>query len=171
MFLNIVNYYLVMYCDIVLASKDNDLEDFAKKIGYSKLIFKEDFNKLGLIISKDYSTNRKLVENKKIKILVNPHVNSFRDSLHFRASGLDHVICSLCNKNNVSIGISLDSINDPIMLGRVKQNIKLCRKYKVRMLFFSFAKNNYELRSVHDMLSFLRSIGMTGKEAKNSLFY
>ncbi len=158
-----------MYCDIISINKSKEIEEFAKKLGFNKVIFKGDFDNAGLVISKDYVTNRKLVESKNVKILVDPHINNFRDSLHFRASGLDHVICNLMRKNNVSLGISLVSIENGLMLGRLKQNIKLCRKYKVNMKFFSFAKNKYEMRAREDMISFLRAIGMTGKEAKESL--
>ncbi len=158
-----------MYCDIVLIDKNQDIEKFANKLGFNKLIFKEDFDKIGLVVSKDYDSNRKLIENKKVKILVNPHINDLRDSFHFRASGLDQIICKSANKNDISIGISLDSLNNPVMLGRVKQNIKLCRKYKVKIKFFTFAEDKYKLRAREDLLSFLRAIGMTGKEAKEAL--
>jgi len=151
--------------------RSKEIEDFARKLGFNKVIFKGDFDSIGLFISKDYNTNRKLIERKNIKILVDPHVNNFRDSLHFRASGLDHVICNLSSENKVAIGVSLRSIKDGVMLGRVKQNIKLCRKYKVNVRFFTFAENKYELRSKEDMLAFLRAIGMTGKEAKDAMNY
>lgn len=160
-----------MYCDIVLADRNADLEKFAKKLGFSKIFFREDFDKIGLVISKDYDMDRKLVESKKVKILVDPHVNSLRDNLHFRSSGLNQIICKLMNKNNILLGISLENIKDGVMLGRVKQNIKLCRKYKVKILFFSFAKSKYEMRAREDMISFLRAIGMNGKEAKEALSY
>ena len=171
MFLNIVNCFIFMYCDFVLASKDLEFEKFAKRLGFSRLVFKDDFSKMGIAEAKDYGTNRKLVETKRVKILVNPHINSNKDSLHFRTGGLDHVLCNLASKNNTAIGFSLDSLNNPVVIGRVKQNIKLCRKYKVRMVFFTFAKNKYELRSVQDLLSLLRVLGMNGKEAKDALSY
>ena len=66
-----------MYCDFVLMKIDSDVESFANKLGFSKLYFLSDFDKLGLFESKDYDTNRKLVESKKIKILVNPHLNNY----------------------------------------------------------------------------------------------
>ena len=79
------------------------------------------------------------------------------------------MICRLAHENNVAIGVSLNSLYGPFLLGRFKQNIKLCRKYKVKILFFTFAKNKYELRGKEDMLGFLRAMGMTGKEAKSAL--
>lgn len=158
-----------MFCDIVLRTKDEDVEKFGKKLGFSRIFFKEDFDKLGIVVSKDYDTDRKLVERKKVKILVDVHANNSRDNLHYRSSGLNQVICKLMNKDNVALGISLESVKDGVILGRVKQNIKLCRKYKVKMKFFSFAKSKYEMRAREDIISFLRTIGMNGKEAKDAL--
>jgi hypothetical protein len=158
-----------MFCDFVLSNKDAGIKSFAKRLGFSNIIFQEDFKSVGLAISKDYTTDRNLVESKKIKILVNLHVNNFNDSLHFRVSGLDHILCKLCAKNNVSIGFSLDTLVNPVLIGRVKQNIKLCRKYNVKMLFFSFAKSKYELCGVNDLISLLKILGMNGKEAKTAL--
>ena len=160
-----------MYCDFVLMKIDSDVESFANKLGFTKLYFLSDFDKLGLFESKDYDTNRKLVESKKIKILVNPHLNNYKDSFHFRSSGLDHVLCGLMHRNNIAIGFSLDSLINPVMFGRVKQNIKLCRKYKVKILFFTFAKSKYELKGLQDLLSLLRVLGMNGIEAKSALSF
>lgn len=160
-----------MFCDITLMERSEGVEKFGNNLGFSRIFFKEDFGKLGIVISKDYDTDRKLVERRKVKILVDVHVNNSRDNLHFRSSGLNQVICKFMNKNNVALGMSLGSIKDGIMLGRIKQNIILCRKYKVKIKFFSFAKSKYEMRAREDMISFLRAIGMNGKEAKEALSY
>ena len=51
----------------------------------------------------DEKINRLAVENKKIDILLSPEDNNKKDSLFFRNSGLNHVLCRLANKNNVAI--------------------------------------------------------------------
>ncbi|MBI2148457.1 hypothetical protein HYU23_02160 [Candidatus Woesearchaeota archaeon] len=160
-----------MNYDIVLMNRDVLTEDFAKLLGFSKLIFKEDFSKFGIIESKNYETDRKLIENKRIKVLVDPHVNIERDSLHFRKGGLNHIVCNLAHKNSVAVGFSLSSIDSPVIIGRIRQNIKLCRKYNVKILFFTFAKTKYELRSAIDLISLLRVLGMNGMEAKQALSF
>ena len=160
-----------MYCDIVLFENSTSLNSLTKNLGFDKLIFKNDFNKIGLVISSGAANDRKLIEANKVKILVDPHVNPLKDNFHFRSSGLDQVMCKLANKNNIAIGFSLSSLINPLLLGRMKQNIRLCRKYGVKMKFFTFAKNKYELRNREDLLGFLRAFGMTGKEAKESLSY
>ncbi len=158
-----------MFVDFVLMDPDKTIEEFANKLGFSKLIFQNDFNKAGFFFAKDYSVNRQQVESGRIKVLVNPHINENKDSLHFRVGGLDQVICKIASLNNIAIGFSLDSLNNPVLIGRIKQNIKLCRKFKVRMLFFTFAKTKYDLRSAPDLLSLLHVFGMTGNEAKTAL--
>ncbi len=50
------------------------------------------------------------------------------------------------------------------ILRRMMQNVKLCRKYKVKMLINSFAKNEYELRSRDALKSFGLVIGMNSRE-------
>jgi len=52
---------------------------------------------------------------------------------------------------------------------RIMQNIVLCRKYKTNVVFFTFARNKYEMKGCQDLLSFLRVIGFTPGEAKNAL--
>lgn len=158
-----------MYCDVVLMEKNAEAEKFGRELGFGKIFFNAELKGLGIVFSENYNADRGLVEKGKLKILVNSHTNNLRDSLHFRSSGLNHVLCRLCHENNIAVGFSLDTALDAKLLGRVKQNIKLCRKYKVRMRFFSFAKNKFEMRGREDMLGFLRSIGMTGKEAKDAI--
>jgi len=52
-----------------------------------------------------------------------------------------------CAKNGVAIGFSMYSIlsagpqKRAIVMGRIMQNIKLCRKFKVKMKIASFAKS------------------------------
>jgi RNase P/RNase MRP subunit p30 len=158
-----------MYVDAVLMSKEAEIESFGKKLGVSKIIFKEEFTKNGIVLSENYSKNRELIEKKKVKVLVNTHVNEEKDHLHFRSSGLNQVICELAQKNEIAFGFTFNSLNNPVLIGRFKQNIKLCRKYKVQIYFFTFADNKYGLRNPEDLMSLLKVFGMTGLEAKKAL--
>ena len=83
------------------------------------------------------------------------------------------MLCKLAKKNNIAIGFSFNEIlkskEKSKLIGRMMQNIKLCRKYKVKMVFASFAKNKFEMRAVKDLLSFCRVLGMTPREAKSAL--
>lgn len=137
-------------------------------LGFSEVVNYKNFK-----IIEGGKDNRKLVENKNIDILLNPEKSSNKDNLHYRNSGLDQVVCKSLNKNKIAIGFSfselLNSNNISELIGRIRQNVKLCRKYKVRMIVASFAKNKYEMRDVKDLLAFCRVIGMIGKEANDAL--
>ena len=54
-------------------------------------------------------------------------------------------------------------------MGRMMQNVKLCKKYKVNMVISSFATSKFELKSPSDLISFGIILGMTPKEAKESI--
>ncbi len=138
-------------------------------LGYLKVYHVSDFN----IAFGGPKVNRRAVEDKKTDILVSPEMGSGRDSLTQRDSGLNQVLCALARKNQVAIGFSFSGILNAKyganLLGKIMQNIRLCRKYKVRMVFASFAKNKFEMRNANDMLAFCRVLGMGGREAKDAL--
>jgi RNase P/RNase MRP subunit p30 len=56
-----------------------------------------------------------------------------------------------------------------MILGRIMQNIKLARKYKMKIKLASFARNPYELRDCNDLLSFGILVGLHPSEAKKAL--
>ena len=148
-----------------------DIVDFHGEmfdLGFSNVYHMRDFNIA--IGSKD---NRKLAEDKKLDILLSPELDSKGSSLVSRDSGLNEVICKIARKNNVAIGFSFSSIlrsRDRVsLLASISQNIKLCRKYKVRMVMASFAKDKYEMRHARDLLNFCLVLGMNVKEAKEAL--
>ena len=126
-----------------------------------------------LILVQNSEKNREVLEKSKADILFDLETQNKRDFIHHRASGLNHILCNLANKNNKIIAFSLNSIlnskNKAQVLGRISQNIKLCRKYKVKTLISSFAKNPFEMRSVSDLMNLFVVLGMHQKEAKDSL--
>jgi len=109
----------------------------------------------GLVVVQggDLKVNRAVLENKNVDILLSPEKNDNSDLLFFRRSGLNQVLCKLAAKNDVAIGFNFSDVLNSngkkraLILGRMRQNVKFCRKYKVKMIFSSFAKNKYELRN------------------------
>lgn len=118
-------------------------------------------------------SDRKFFEDKNVDIVLSPEKGIEKDSLNSRNSGLNQVLCKFANKNSIAIGFSFNEIlhskNIPNTLGRMMQNVRLCRKYNVKIVFASFAKNKYEMRGAHDLLSFARIIGMLPGEANAAL--
>ena len=139
-------------------------------LGFFKIYNFEDFN---IVVGGSDNKNRKALSNKNTDILLSPEKTRKKDFIHSRNSGLNHVLCKLAKENNIAIGFSFNEIlkskERNKLIGRMMQNIKLCRKYKVKMIFASFAKNKFEMRAAKDLLSFCRVLGMMPKEAKNAL--
>lgn len=119
--------------------------------------------------------NRQILEDRRVDILLSPENGIKEDSLHQRNSGLNHILCNLANKNNIAVAFNFNdvlksrNIERAKILGRMMQNVRLCRKYKVKMILASFAKDKYEMRSQRDLVSFALTIGMTADEARKSL--
>ncbi len=106
--------------------------------------------------------NRKIVESSKVNFIVDFEFNPGRDRLKERSSGLNQVLCKILRARDVWVGIDIRRIiglsdKDKILiLGRLMQNIKLCNKYKVKMVAFNSGNI-----SDRDLLSFLLSLGMS----------
>ena len=105
--------------------------------------------------SDDDELNRKVLEKLKINTLL-LNQSKRKDFQKQRNSGFNHVLAKIAKKNNVVIGINLDEIikaKSKIkaeILARIKQNIKLCNKNKLKMKFISQEnkRNIYDLKSL-----------------------
>ena len=126
--------------------KETDFMKARKKI-------KENKEKIIIFSSNDDELNRKILEKEKIDILLINQLNR-KDFQKQRNSGFNQVLAKLAKKNNVTIGINLDEIieskNKSEILSRVKQNIKLCNKNKLKMKFISekHKRNIYDLKAL-----------------------
>jgi RNase P/RNase MRP subunit p30 len=93
-----------------------------------------------------------------------------KDKLNQRDSGLNQVLCTLAKENNTAIGFSFSSVLNSTrrseVIGRIVQNIILCRKYKVRMVIGTFAVCERDVRNLKDVQAFFKALGMTGKEVQ-----
>jgi RNase P/RNase MRP subunit p30 len=63
----------------------------------------------------------------------------------------------------------MNSDTKELVLGRIMQNVFLCRKYKVKMVLGSFARKENEIKNEKELMSFGNIIGMNGKEVKEGL--
>ncbi len=129
-------------------------------------------NKVIVILGGDDEMNRIALEDKRVSILLSPEIKRKKDSMHSRNSGLNHVLCSLASKNDVAIAINYSEFKKmkgkeaAQRLGRMMQNVELCRKYNAPMILASFGNKPV---SIYDLRSFAFSIGMTPEQAKRSL--
>ena len=69
-------------------------------------------------------------------------------------------------EKNVSYGLSFSQLlnasrqEQAVILGRILQNLKLCKKYKVPVVVGSFANSPYQMRDSKDLLAFARTLGL-----------
>ena len=139
-------------------------------LSFHKILHVKTFN---IVEGISEEKNRKAVENKQVDILLAPERIGKKDRLNQRDSGVNDILCKLAKENDVAIGFSFaDLLNSKfraVLLGRMMQNVRLCRKYKVRMVLASFAKDSWEMRAAYDLLAFGQVLGMTPKEATMAL--
>ena len=116
--------------------------------------------------------NRKVVESKNTDILMSPEKKRYKDFMKSRNSGLNQVLCKLAFQNKVAIGFNFNEVlllkdfERADLLGRMMFNVKLCNKYKVKMIVCNSIKNNEEIRSESDLESFARVLGMKNFSVK-----
>ena len=98
--------------------------------------------------------NRKVLEKEPINFLVIPQSHR-KDFLKQRQSGFNQVMAKIAKKNNIAIGICLDEIINSAgkqkaeILARIRQNVKLCSKYKLNMKFCGeTTRDSYDLKSL-----------------------
>lgn len=128
-----------------------------------------------IVVKAQEETSRHTIEKMKPDLMFGFEESEKKDTMHQRYSGLNHVSCELASRNKVKILFSFSSILNSfgekraVLFGRISQNISLCRKYKVKTLIASFAKNTSEMRSAKDLQSLFIILGMHPKEAKESM--
>lgn len=103
--------------------------------------------------SNDDELNRKVIEKEKIDVLL-ISLKGRKDWQKQRNSGLDNVMAREAKKKGVVIAINLDEImtskgkEKAEILSRIRQNIKICSKYKVKMTFLPKKEDSYDLKSL-----------------------
>lgn len=108
-----------------------------------------------VIFSGSDEMNRKVLEKEKIDVLL-IKLSDRKDRIKQRNSGFNHVLAKLAQKKDVTIGIWLDEImgadrkEKVKILARLVQNVKLCRKNKLKMIFISskHQKDIYDLKAL-----------------------
>lgn len=119
--------------------------------------------------------DRPVLERGSADVLFGAESTQPKDYAHQRGSGLNHIMCELAHKNKVAIGFSFADVlacfgsKRAQVLGRMMQNIRLCRKYKTAMVIGSFAHDPWKMRSPHDLQAFFIVLGMHPAEAKNAM--
>ncbi|GIU68274.1 MAG: hypothetical protein KatS3mg001_124 [Candidatus Pacearchaeota archaeon] len=145
----------------------NDFQKASKEIKFHK-----EKNSLIVVESTNYDITKKILERHKADILLVPLLGK-KDKMKQLDSGFDSVLARICKKNNVALGINLEEFfksksfkEKSNIISRIKQNIKLCNKYKISIVFFSERK-----RDLYDLKAFCIVLGLQTFLVKNINFY
>ena len=167
---------------------NNNEQEFIKiasKLGYTKLCLIYDEKQIPAL----KETLKKLQEKTKIKLLLgvnlgNPPFKKTNADYAFLASSnnnqpaleqgkfdilynaeqfaINHILCKLAKKNNISLGFSFSSIlkarNKTKLIHNIKTHLMLCKKYNVKPIFTSFASDPFQMRSYYDLKSFFSMV-------------
>ena len=135
------------------------------EMGFEKIRKKISGISSGVVVysSEDDDLNRRVSEKLKIDMLLISQ-GKRKDFMKQRNSGLNHVLAKIAKKNNIEIGINFDEIVSSNgfrlaeILARIRQNIVLCNKAKVKMKFVVLEKKNE--RNIYDLKSLGLVLGM-----------
>ncbi len=113
--------------------------------------------------------NRKMLEHGNFDILVSIESSENKpDNVKYLSSGLNHVLAKIAAKNKVAIGIDLKEISHlekedkAIILARIRQNIKLCRKAKAKLKIINY-------KDKRNLTALLISLGASTQQAKETI--
>lgn len=136
---------------------------------YSGLLVSKNTNRPGLTFAKAEQQN---IENRNLKFLYDFEEQEEKDSFHYRRSGANQVLCNTMKEKEKVLVFDMEKIitskfRDKL-LGRMKQNLMLSRKYKLNCIICSFATKPENLRAEKEYSSLIRALGYE-KEAKKAV--
>ncbi len=174
--------------NLILAKENKEIEELSKSLGFTKTLFLErDFvaieadskkelikqtnkikGKLTIYKPKTEEMLRFALEKSNINVIYGMESINPKDSVHFVRGGLDQITCRIAVEKDKIIAFSFEEIlnarNREKMIARIKFNIKLCKKYKVKMFFSNFSKEKFEMRSSKDLFTFWKVLGGKNKD-------
>ncbi len=112
--------------------------------------------------------NRAAVENPKVDILAHPCGEKGE-------GGLNHVLVRYAAENSVAIDFNMNAIihnrrgDRARVMGKMREILKLVRKYNAPMILTTHAHSIYDLRAPREMIALATLFGMSKEEATSAL--
>ena len=134
----------------------------------ARKLIQENSGKRIIFSSEDEETCRKVLEKENIEIFLLNQAGR-KDYQKQRNSGFNHVMAKLAKKKGIAIGINLDELikssekEKAGIIARIRQNIKICSKNKLKMKFIY--KN--QKRNLHDLMALGLVLGMPTNMTKS----
>jgi ribonuclease P/MRP protein subunit RPP1 len=116
----------------------------------------------------DYKINRLAASDGRVDVIAHPEISR-------NGSGIDAVVAKMAAENGVAIEINLKNIiaswgpHRVNLIKHVKNNLMLKRKYGFDLILTTGAKSRYDLRAGDGVCEFLKVIGLTDDEIRESM--
>lgn len=161
-----------------------ELEQLSTRLGFAKTLFlnrdfivvsgtpkevliktKEGKKKRLMVICRcnDEKILRFVLEKVPVDAVIGMESIFRKDSLHYSKSGLDHILGKIAFEQGKAICFSFSDVlhaaDQGKVLNRMKFNLRLCRKYKLQVIFSNFSSNKAEIRSAKDLEAAMRVLG------------
>ncbi len=128
----------------------------------------------GLVLGKGKDKARLYLESRQYDGVYALEMHTEREFMHHRNSGLNQVLCKIAHDKSKVVVFDVGALLiasgrlRALILGRMQQNVRLCRKYSVTMALATFAKTPYQMRREEEMIAIGQLLGMTRVEAKEA---
>jgi len=115
---------------------------------------------------------RDILEKTNVDIVFEIEDHKEKDFTHQRNSGMNHILCAIAHDRKRVVAFSANSLLTSSgkaraqIIGRMMQNVRLCRKYMVEMALASFARSPWQMRGEGEMKALGILIGMLPDETK-----
>ena len=125
------------------------------------------------VVGGDDVFNRRVVETLRVDYLVSPERGKKVDSLKQRDSGVNHVVARIAREREVDIVVDFNSVaglkgkKKALRLGRIMQNVRVCRKAGCGLKIASFGTKMSEVVGEKERRAFGQSLGMSSVQVRD----
>lgn len=110
-----------------------------------------------VLVKSDWETERWVVEHGKPFLLYGFEWQERKDFMHHRNAGMTDVLARQMAEEKVAYGFPVADLIaapkelQPVLLGRMRQNVMIAKKYKVEIILASFAADPMLMRNLRDV--------------------
>ncbi len=166
----------------VLLKESKEAVALSTSLGYEKTFFQgKDFEIISSSSKKELLLKARQLKQKKLRVFFRPSSEELlrfalekapvdgvigveeihpTDSVHYLRGGLDQMLCTFAAGQGKAVVFSFSSVLNSHsrwkLLGRMMFNLRLCRKYNVKVILRNFSLNLEEMRSASDLGAFER---------------
>ncbi len=119
--------------------------------------------------------NREASECWEIDVISRPEQSAERDFMKQRDSGIDHIISRFMAEKSIALELNFSDIlhsggrGRATLIGRMRQNILLARKYRIPLITTTGSNDIFDLRGPLEHISMGKVLGLTLEGAVNTV--